>query len=78
MEPIDPSSKERDINSKVLAELENMIMPDLTNYELMDIIPLLENVGCNVLVEGNGKKIRQSVKPGSKISKGQLIKIKLI
>ena len=55
-----------------------MIMPDLTNYELMDIIPLLENVGCNVLIEGSGKKIRQSVKPGSRISKGQLIKIKLI
>ena len=71
-------SKETDINSKVLAELENMIMPDLTEYELMDIIPLLENVGFNVLVEGNGKKIRQSVKPGSRISKGQLIKIKLI
>ena len=55
-----------------------MIMPDLNDYELMDVIPLLENVGCKVLVEGYGNKIRQSVRAGSTINKGQTIKIKLI
>jgi cell division protein FtsI (penicillin-binding protein 3) len=55
-----------------------MIMPDLSDYELMDVIPLLENVGCKVLVEGYGNKIRQSVRAGSTINKGQTIKIKLI
>ena len=69
---------EKYIDPKVLTELENMVMPDLSNYELMDIIPLLENAGCKVLVEGYGNKIRQSVRAGSKINKGQTIKIKLI
>lgn len=69
--------KSKSIDSKVLTQLENMIMPDLSNYELMDVIPLLENVGCKVLVEGYGNKIRQSVRAGSTINKGQTIKIKL-
>ena len=70
--------KSKSIDSEVLTQLENMIMPDLSDYELMDVIPLLENIGCKVLVEGYGNKIRQSVRAGSTINKGQTIKIKLI
>ena len=53
-------------------------MPDISKYELMDIIPLMENSGFNVKVEGAGNKVRQMIKPGSKLKKGQKIKIKLI
>ena len=53
-------------------------MPDISSYELMDIIPILENAGCKVEIEGKGNKVRQLVKPGTKLKKGQKIKIKLI
>ena len=61
-----------------LAVLENMIMPDLTKYDLIDIIPFLENAGFKVIVEGSGNNIQQINKAGSRIKKGEIIKIKLI
>lgn len=72
------SLKENKINQKSISDLENMIMPDISSYELMDIIPILENAGCKVEIEGKGNKVRQLVKPGTKLKKGQKIKIKLI
>ena len=61
-----------------LAVLENMIMPDLTKYDLIDIIPFLENAGFKGIVEGSGNNIQQINKAGSRIKKGEIIKIKLI
>ena len=72
------SLKENKINQKSISDLENMIMPDISSYELMDIIPILENAGCKVEIQGKGNKVRQLVKPGTKLKKGQKIKIKLI
>ena len=66
------------IKQESVTELENMIMPDLSEYELMDIIPFLENAGCKVIIEGRGNRVKQSIKPGTKLKKGQKIKIKLI
>ena len=65
------------INEEVIVNLENMIMPDISGYELMDVIPLIENVGCRVLIKGNGKRIKQLTKAGSKLKKGQTVKINL-
>ena len=65
------------INEEVISNLENMIMPDISGYELMDVIPLIENAGCQVLVEGNGNRIKQLTKPGTKLKKGQTVKINL-
>ena len=44
----------------------------------MDVIPLIENVGCQVLIEGNGNRIKQLTKAGTKLKKGQDVKINLI
>jgi len=55
-----------------------MIMPDISGFELRDLIPLIENAGCKVLIKGNGNKVKQITKPGTKLRKGQTIKINLI
>ena len=70
--------KEEKINEEFISNLENMIMPDISGYELMDIIPLIENAGCQVIIEGNGNRVKQLTKPGTKLKKGQTVKINLI
>ena len=66
------------INDEFILNLENMIMPDISGYELMDVIPLIENAGCQVKIEGNGNRVKQLTKPGTKLKKGQTVKINLI
>mgnify|MGYP001256108838 FL=1 len=66
------------INDEFISSLENMIMPDISGYELMDIIPLIENAGCQVIIEGNGNRVKQLTKPGTKLKKGETVKINLI
>ena len=65
-------------NQEFVSKLENMIMPDISKYELMDIIPMIENNGYKLSIEGNGNKVRQITKSGTKLKKGQTIKINLI
>ena len=66
------------VKQNSINNLENMLMPDISDYELMDIIPLLENLGCEVIIEGKGNNIEQSVSAGTRLKKGQKIKLKLI
>ena len=40
-----------------------------------DAVYLLENAGLNVIVEGRGTVIGQSIQPGSRIVKGEIIKL---
>ena len=61
-----------------ISDLENMIMPNFEGLELMDIIPLLENNGCKVKIEGSGSRVKQLIKPGTRLKKGQMIKLRLI
>ena len=61
-----------------ISDLENMIMPNFEGLELMDIIPLLENNGCKVKIEGSGSSVKQLIKPGTRLKKGQMIKLRLI
>ena len=70
--------KDGKINQEFISNLENMIMPDISGHELTDIIPLIENAGCQVIIEGDGNKAKQLTKPGTKLKKGQTIKINLI
>ena len=65
-------------DQEFVSKLENMIMPDISKYELMDIIPMIENNGYKLSIEGNGNKVRQITKSGTKLKKGQTIKINLI
>ena len=52
-------------------------MPNVTKLNLSDAIALLENLGLVVEVSGNGNKINQSVKSGSKINKNQKVILNL-
>jgi cell division protein FtsI (penicillin-binding protein 3) len=51
------------------------IMPDLTGYPAMDAVSILENLGLQVNLIGQGKVIKQSIKKGSKISNNQRINL---
>ncbi|WP_185872433.1 penicillin-binding protein [Blattabacterium cuenoti] len=53
------------------------IMPNLTSIPGMDIIPLLENMGFNIQYKGIGKVVNQSINPGKKLKKNQIIFLKL-
>ena len=51
------------------------IMPDLTGYPAMDAVSILENLGLQVNLIGQGTVIKQSIKKGSKISNNQRINL---
>lgn len=52
-------------------------MPDLKGMPAMDAISILENLGLQVKIIGNGKVIRQSIKAGEKIKPNQTINLHL-
>ena len=56
---------------------DRSLMPNVTKLNLSDAIALLENLGLVVEVSGNGNKINQSVKSGSKINKNQKVILKI-
>ena len=53
-------------------------MPNLNDFGINELIPILENAGFSVVIDGNGLNVSQSILPGTKLSKGQEIKINLI
>ncbi|WP_185858739.1 penicillin-binding protein [Blattabacterium cuenoti] len=53
------------------------IMPNVISVPGKEIIPLLENRGFDIRYKGIGKVIDQSVKPGNKLKKNQIIFLKL-
>ena len=61
----------------ISSEKDRSLMPNVTKLNLSDAIALLENLGLVVEVYGNGNKINQSVKSGSKINKNQKVILKL-
>ena len=56
---------------------DRSIIPNVTKLSLSDAIALLENLGLEVEVYGDGNKINQSIKSGTKITKNQKIILKL-
>lgn len=60
-----------------LANRSPEVMPDLTGMSGMDAISILENLGLQVEVKGNGKVRRQSVARGTRISEVKLIVLEL-
>ena len=52
-------------------------VPDVKNMPGMDAISLLENMGFKVNFEGIGKVKHQSIKAGSALKKGDIIKLEL-
>ena len=61
----------------ISSDEDRSLMPNVTKLNLSDAIALLENLGLVVEVSGNGNKINQSVKSGSKINKNQKVILKL-
>jgi cell division protein FtsI (penicillin-binding protein 3) len=53
------------------------IMPDVCGMGLKDALYLLEQQGLNVLVNGRGTVVNQSIDPGVAISKGMPVRIDL-
>jgi cell division protein FtsI (penicillin-binding protein 3) len=53
------------------------IMPDITGMAFDDAVYFLENKGLKIRYEGRGKVVYQSITPGSKIKKGDIVHIKM-
>lgn len=53
------------------------VMPNVKGMELMDALPLLENLGLTVKISGEGKIINQSINSGEKIGSRKQISIVL-
>ncbi len=59
------------------AQIKHTTMPDVNGMAGMDAVSLLENLGLNVKINGNGKVVSQSVPKGEKIVKGKIITLEL-
>jgi len=60
-----------------ILEKYKTIMPDLRGLPSKDALYVLENMGLHVRLSGSGKVVKQSVPRGQKISKNQVIELKL-
>ncbi|MGB3591608.1 MAG: penicillin-binding protein [Nonlabens sp.] len=78
---IDSLGQDKPITSQeyyALAQSTSNELPDLRGMEAMDAVALVENLGAVVELEGNGKVISQSLKPGTRIAASDRIILKLI
>ncbi|WP_185852390.1 penicillin-binding protein [Blattabacterium cuenoti] len=57
--------------------IDQSIMPNIVSVPGKEIIPILENKGFHIQYEGIGKVVTQSVQPGKKLKKNQIIFLKL-
>jgi cell division protein FtsI (penicillin-binding protein 3) len=57
--------------------VESGMVPDLKGMSLKDAIYLLESMGLKVSFTGIGNVVKQSIEPGTKITKGNTINIQL-
>ena len=84
-----PTNHIKDINQNIvtldksynvynsIVNKETKTIPNVSGMDGMDAIALLENLGIKVNVRGIGKVKSQSVKPGEKTEKNQLITLEL-
>jgi len=64
-------------NYYTLSQKYKTIMPDVRGMHLIDALPLLENLGLEVKISGEGKVKSQSIPEGQKIGKRKNISIEL-
>ncbi|WP_341660597.1 penicillin-binding protein [Blattabacterium cuenoti] len=57
--------------------IDKWIMPNVVSIPGKEIIPILENRGFHIQYEGIGKVLTQSIQPGTKLKKNQIIFLKL-
>ncbi|MBN1953235.1 MAG: transpeptidase family protein [Bacteroidales bacterium] len=58
-------------------ELQDGLVPDVVSMGLSDAVYLLENLGLKVQVEGRGSIKSQSIPPGTKAVRGEVIKLEM-
>ncbi|HON02449.1 MAG TPA: penicillin-binding protein [Paludibacteraceae bacterium] len=51
------------------------LMPDLKGMGAKDAVFLAEKLGLKVMISGRGKLVSQSISPGTKITKGQILSL---
>jgi len=64
-------------NPDKILEKYKTIMPDLRGLSSKDALYVLENMGVIVRLSGSGRVVKQSVPRGQKITKNQIIELKL-
>lgn len=55
--------------------VETVTMPNLLNLDENAAIETMNNLGLNIKISGTGNAIYQSVKPGEKVEKGEVIEV---
>ena len=58
-------------------DVEGSVVPDLKGLSFDDAIYLLESAGLRIMYNGMGKVTEQSVQPGAKVKRGDIIQLKL-
>lgn len=59
------------------ADFKKGVVPDVRGMKVKDAVFLLENKGLQTRISGRGFVRKQSIKPGTKLSKGQVINLQL-
>jgi beta-lactam-binding protein with PASTA domain len=54
---------------------ENYIMADLTGLSVRKVAAFLNFIGITYTIEGNGRVVRQSVKPGETVTNGTVCRL---
>ncbi len=70
---IKPSEIRLSLNKAQNDKINNIEIPDLVGKTSIDAISIVEKLGLNFKIVGNGRVVKQSIKPGTKIKVGQLI-----
>ena len=70
---IKPSEIRLSLNKAQNDKINNIEIPDLLGKTSLDAISIVEKLGLNFKIVGNGRVVKQSIKPGTKIKVGQLI-----
>ncbi|HSH53292.1 MAG TPA: penicillin-binding transpeptidase domain-containing protein, partial [Bacteroidales bacterium] len=57
--------------------IDHQFMPNVAGMGVKDAVFILENLGLEIEIQGRGTVLKQSITPGSKIIKGQLVVLEM-
>lgn len=75
--PVLPDMEDALEKAAVMTRLKTIRIPNVIGMAGMDAVAVLENLGLNVQFRGVGSVVSQSLKAGSKITKGKTVELKL-
>jgi len=77
---LDKQNSNRTIKNLVLTgdkiKAKNNVMPNLTDRSISEAISILSKLGIKFKVNGSGKIVKQSIRPGTKVKSGLLCELK--